>query len=317
MSRSSRFFILLALGVSVGLWACAEDVTDPVVDQRSAALTAGIEVGCVDFSAKIFAGQHIDVGTYVVSSDGESLQVSIDLQDEWLVQLIHLHASVDPVPLNPQGTPVPGAFAHHFPLDPAVDSVSVSVPLDRLGLQCGETFHFALHLEVIRYGDIGLEEETAWGFGDGIFDSRRWGWYSVFTLCCPPPVDEGCTLTQGYWRTHHRHARVDALRIAWPIDEDTLLCGQTYLEILHRAPRGSAFYILGQQAIAAQLNLASGASADDEILYAVKEAFVLLERCVLSREEARRAIALSSLLDAYNNGDIGPGHCDSDDDEVD
>lgn len=116
-----------------------------------------------------------------------------------------------------------------------------------------------------------------------------------------PPVDEGCTLTQGYWKNHDE----------WPLP-NTVVCDQTWLEILHTPPKGDAWYILAHQWIAASLNVGSGATppADDALI----QAEVLLSDCVIDDGERGAALALAEQLDAYNNGELGPGHCDDDDD---
>ena len=125
--------------------------------------------------------------------------------------------------------------------------------------------------------------------------------------------DDDCTLTLGYWKNHSRHADNPSQNIPWPIDEDTLLCGETWFNILHTEPEGSAWYILAHQWIAAMLNEASGASTDD-LNGALDEAGDLLaDNCGgLSGKDEDRALELADLLDDYNNGVIGPGHCDDD-----
>jgi hypothetical protein len=79
---------------------------------------------------------------------------------------------------------------------------------------------------------IDLDHETT--FQDktqiGDVDVRR----DCFqTFSC---ADAGCTLTQGYWKTHHRFARNKSQRAPWPVDENTLLCGRTWLATLDTPP---------------------------------------------------------------------------------
>ena len=129
--------------------------------------------------------------------------------------------------------------------------------------------------------------------------------------------DKGCTRTLGYWKTHSAHA--DAPRnIPWPISEETLLCDATWFDILNTKPRGDAWIILAHQWIAAMLNEASGASTDD-LGDALDEAGDLLSgNCDgLDGEDRDRALELAGLLDDYNNGVIGPGHCDDEDEGSD
>src|SRR5262249_23701270 len=59
-----------------------------------------------------------------------------------------------------------------------------------------------------------------------------------------PPVQSGCTYTQGYWKNHNAYQNNRSQRLPWPISENTMLCGKTWLAILGMTPRGDAWYIL-------------------------------------------------------------------------
>ena len=123
--------------------------------------------------------------------------------------------------------------------------------------------------------------------------------------------DEGCTFTQGYWKNHSAHADNPSQQIPWPISEETLLCGATWFNILHTSPQGEAWLILAHQWIAAKLNVANGASPAS-LGGALDEAEDLLtNHCSsLSGDDRDRGIDLADLLDDYNNGRVGPPHCD-------
>lgn len=117
-----------------------------------------------------------------------------------------------------------------------------------------------------------------------------------------------CTHSQGYWKTHPE---------AWPLDE-IMLGGQTYsketaLEILNNPPKGDAAYVLAVQLIAAKLNIAGGAD-DSLIADSILAADAWLSEHPIGTDpkgEAReQGIALAEKLEAYNNGEIGPGKCD-------
>ena len=123
----------------------------------------------------------------------------------------------------------------------------------------------------------------------------------------------GCTLTQGYWKNHNELQSNRSQAVDWPapMDERDQLCGQSLLDILNTAPRGIAWTILAHQAIAASLNAAAGASTGGGVADAISEAEALLtSNCGgISGPERERALELSELLDAYNNGLLGPAHC--------
>jgi len=121
-----------------------------------------------------------------------------------------------------------------------------------------------------------------------------------------PPV--GCTYTIGYWKNHPYE---------WPTDDLSLYTGHEAMMILWTPPKGgNAYLILAHQYIAAELNMLNGASAPDEVNEAWNSAQDLLAEYLdegnIPKKSPDRdlAIDLASILDDYNNGITGPGHCD-------
>lgn len=119
----------------------------------------------------------------------------------------------------------------------------------------------------------------------------------------------------GYWKTHNEHATAPGLVLDWPApyDEDDLLCGQTLLDILLTPPRGDAWIILAHQYIAAILNIASGAASPLQVDLVIERAETwLLDHCggVPASDAPPRVFRWIGILERYNEGDIGPGHCD-------
>jgi hypothetical protein len=139
----------------------------------------------------------------------------------------------------------------------------------------------------------------------------------VITVPCPD--DGGCTLTQGYWKTH-------SLRGPAPYDDGWLeigslgadtpffLSGKTYYQVLWTAPAGNVYYVLAHQWIAAKLNVLNGAD-DAVIAAALAQAQALLAATTPTQAAGLKGGAkntwlnLATALDAYNNGITGPGHC--------
>lgn len=140
---------------------------------------------------------------------------------------------------------------------------------------------------------------------------------------CRVPCDgeSGCTLTPGYWKTHSIYgpAPYDA---TWAmIGEDTpfFLSGMSFYNVLWTEPSGgNAYYILAHAYIAARLNVLNGASVPADVAAVLGEAtdlFGLHTPAFIGglrgRDSLRKAfVAMAEILDDYNNGVSGPGHCD-------
>lgn len=128
--------------------------------------------------------------------------------------------------------------------------------------------------------------------------------------------EEGCTLTQGYWKNHSEYgpAPYDDTWAMLKNGAATLffLSGHSWLEVFDSRPRGNAYYVLAHQYMAAQLNRLSGANPS-AVMTELASATELLESYTpdtLPKSARATAIELAETLDQYNNGMIGPGHCD-------
>jgi hypothetical protein len=133
-------------------------------------------------------------------------------------------------------------------------------------------------------------------------------------------IPAGCTYTQGYWKTHSKYGPApydDGWERLEPDGEDTIffLNRQSWYEVFWTAPAGNAYYILAHQYMAAVLNVLNGASpigivptlADAEGLFNTYTPDQVAGNPSLHGE----FVDLAEILDDYNNGLIGPGHCDS------
>ncbi|HJR80259.1 MAG TPA: hypothetical protein VJ821_09315 [Anaerolineales bacterium] len=129
----------------------------------------------------------------------------------------------------------------------------------------------------------------------------------------------GCTLTQGYWKTHSREGPAP-YDTAWqnlgPLEEDTLFfkSGKTWYTVFWTPPAGNAYYNLAHQYMAAKLNILNGASSTPAVDAAIAGAEALFNAqgigdTTLTKAERTQALAYAATLDQYNNGLIGPGHC--------
>lgn len=142
-------------------------------------------------------------------------------------------------------------------------------------------------------------------------------WTIYWTIPC-----QGCTLTPGYWKTHSKYgpAPYDA---TWAgIGEDTTFfkSGMSYYQVLWTPPKGgNAYYILARAYVAAELNFKNGAdpAAAQTAFNAAKLLFETYTPAQVSawrgnHSERAKFIAYAAVLDNYNNGRIGPGHCNED-----
>jgi len=131
----------------------------------------------------------------------------------------------------------------------------------------------------------------------------------------------GCTLTQGYWKTHNNLVcdvnPGSPLCVNWPVT--SLMLGSVsydqaqLLSIFNTPAMGNGLIALAHQLIAAKLNVANGADGS-AIAGAIVSADALIGGLVVppvgSGSLAPSATsALTTALANFNEGATGPGHC--------
>lgn len=131
----------------------------------------------------------------------------------------------------------------------------------------------------------------------------------------------GCTLTQGYWKTHSVLGPAAKPDATWNLvggpNANFFLSGQTWIQVFRTAPGGNAYYILADQYMAAVLNTLNGAAttaAVDSALSWAKTFFGTYTPAQIGALKGsdplrQQALAAASTLGSYNEGAIGPGHC--------
>lgn len=162
-------------------------------------------------------------------------------------------------------------------------------------------------------GDYTVDNTASFTTNDtGTTGSDSW------SVAVNVPCVGGCTLTQGYWKTHSEFgpAPYDNTWAQLPNGASTLFfnSGQTWYQVFWTAPAGNAYYILAQQYMAAKLNILNGASSTPAVNTAMAGAEALFMAqgpgdTTLTKQERTQALAWAATLDQYNNGLIGPGHC--------
>jgi hypothetical protein len=141
-----------------------------------------------------------------------------------------------------------------------------------------------------------------------------------WTVDVKVPCAGGCSLTPGYWKTHSEFgpAPYDDTWAQLPNGASTpfFSSGKSFYEALWTSPRGNAYWILAHAYIAAQLNFLNGADpsaaqAAFNSATALFNTFTPAQIGALKGSSTLRQqfIALAGILDNYNNGLTGPGHC--------
>lgn len=196
------------------------------------------------------------------------------------------------------------------------DSLNVglgTVPVCAADLVNGsKTFSYALDMKdyATECGETLVDNTATLTAGDSGAQNSASHTVAVTTDCVT-----GCTLTQGYWKTHSSvgPARYDE---SWALVGETTTfhgSGKSYYAVLWTPPAGSTYYVLAHQFIAATLNGLAG--ADTRVVaqdLAAAGAFFATKTPTTSLTKTQQASlkALAGRLDAYNNGATGPGHCD-------
>ena len=125
-----------------------------------------------------------------------------------------------------------------------------------------------------------------------------------------------CTYTPGYWKTHSKYGPAGPRDYVWNwIGEDTQFfkSGLSYYKVINKAAGTNTYYQLAFHYIAAKLNSYAGASVPSEVQAAMSWATTFFNTYTpsssLPSAVKNQAIYYTGLLDKYNNGIIGPGHC--------
>ena len=146
-------------------------------------------------------------------------------------------------------------------------------------------------------------------------------WFKNVTVTTPPPPDgQGCTYTQGYWKTHSHSGPAGPYDDGWqnvgPNEEATLFFNTniTWFNVWWTPPAGNAFYNLAHQYMAAKLNVMNGTSSTTAVDAAIAGAEALFNSLApgsvtLTTAQKTQAKAWAATLESYNKGSVGPGHC--------
>lgn len=177
-----------------------------------------------------------------------------------------------------------------------------------------KTFEYARDIVYNECGDFQVDNTASFITNDAKVEGSD-SWTVKLTVDC----GGGCTLTPGYWKTHSMYgpAPYDDNWAQLPDGANTsfFVSGQSYYQVLWTPPSGgNAYYILAHAYIAAKLNILNDASSTQAVNAAMAWAETFFNTYTpllkLSKTVRDQAISYAGILDSYNNGYIGPGHCD-------
>ncbi len=175
--------LFLAIVSLVGLSSCEKDFPEFDFENNQTEITTRDQA---DNGAPVtygfWAGQHIDVGSLVVSNDEDNIYVTFNTSGNWWLQVTHLHISttLQGIPSNKKGTPVPGQFEYQTIHNPRVQTYTYSVPNTWAE---GEDLVIAAHAEVVLLDENGnvIQEETGFG-GDNAGTGPRWWFWAGYSV---------------------------------------------------------------------------------------------------------------------------------------
>lgn len=173
-----------------------------------------------------------------------------------------------------------------------------------------KTFSYSLNVSYAVCGDYEFVNTASFATNDtGTTGSDSW------TVKVSVPCAGGCTLTQGYWKTHSIYGPAPYDDTWALVGEDTLFfnSGLSWYKVLWTPPSGgNVYFILAHQYIAAKMNILNGAdgtAVSSALSWAENFFNTYTPTSTLSKLVKNEAAKVAAQLDQYNNGLIGPGHC--------
>lgn len=173
-------------------------------------------------------------------------------------------------------------------------------------------YRFTTSNNTLAMVDVIQDPATTVQFGNDV------GWVLIYRNTLLPST--GCTLTQGYWKTHSEKgpAPYDDTWALLANGADTpFFGGASWYDVFHTPVGGNQYYNLAHQYMAAYLNTLAGASAPQAVLDALSDAETLFglyspaDIAGLKGNDSLRKqfVELAGTLGSYNEGLTGPGHC--------
>ena len=182
---------------------------------------------------------------------------------------------------------------------------TIPPPADDVIVTVGENSSPTYRLDHIDLALGALTPQSITGKSSVSFEAAH-GARATFHNVPVTPTSVGCTYTQGYYKN-----KGSGLLPAG----NFFLSGQTWLAVLETEPKkGNAYYILAHQYIAAAMN-AKSASLPTAVATAITDGTAYFGKASPNDWSANGAYSKdqltgwADLLDSYNSGQTGPGHC--------
>lgn len=299
MSTNRLFRIAGAVAFATIVGACVDDPTAPLAARVGTSVPALAVTGGPDLGDwRSFQGE------VWICKDANTTGTSFDL--DWSVST-YLGAPL----VNGTVTVPAGGCVMAVHLD-TVSSVRVHIDVTEHALPP----NWALTGINIDYGtgfpgtvDIPVVNLTARTI-TGVHASNDFGVQITYFNTYTPPETPACTYTQGFWKNHQELWDTNGEMVVWT-GQLFFNSGVTYAEIFDMPPAGGNSYLkLAHQYIAAKLNV--NVLGDPAVNAYIAQAEALFAGQPAGSYFIKSATwnLLAERLGDYNEGLIGPGHCD-------
>lgn len=181
------FLPMLLIAVSLGIFSCQKAQQEP---QSTSTETPGTLSGRIDDPncpptvVTLVAGQTINAGQVIVSSDADFIYVTYETANDYVLTQTHLYVGpCDQIPVNNPGNPLPGQFPYKGTHN-NITSYTYQVPKSAFnGATCGCIAAHSVVKKLDASGNV-VDQQTGWGNGVRInLTGGNWGMKFDYCVC--------------------------------------------------------------------------------------------------------------------------------------
>ena len=147
----------------------------PVVPPSEQDESIDIVKDALSYKTNLIAGQHVVAGLITVSNDDETLFITYETVDNWIINETHLYVGTT-IPTKS----APGKFPYKHEELGEVTTDTYEIPLEDLEIGPCDKIYIAAHAELID----GTVAETGWAEGVEITLGKNWAMYFEYQLSC-------------------------------------------------------------------------------------------------------------------------------------